>query len=51
MGHEICEDMFPFSWIPYTSSHYEKLTMNLWGMALWVIIAFVLFKKKIFLSV
>ena len=51
MGHEICEDMFPFSWTPFSSSHYEKLTMSLWGMGLWIFIAFILFKKKLFLSV
>jgi heparan-alpha-glucosaminide N-acetyltransferase len=51
MGHEICADMFPFSWTAYTFSHYEKLTMNLWGMSLWVFIAFILYKKRIFLAI
>jgi len=50
MGHEICHDFFPFSWKPYTNSHAELLGMNLWGTALWVLIAFVLFKKRIFLA-
>lgn len=51
MGHEICHGMFPFSWAPFSQSHYEALTMNLWGTFLWMFIAYVLYKKKIFLAV
>lgn len=51
LGHEICHGMIPFGWTPISSSHYELLTMNLWGAYLWVFIAFQLFKRKIFFSV
>ena len=51
MGHEICEDFFPFSWIPYTQTHAELLFMNLWGMSIWILIAYILYKKGMFLSI
>ena len=51
VGHEICEDFFPFSWEPYSQTHAELLFMNLWGMSLWVLVAFFLHEKKIFVSI
>jgi len=51
VGHEICEEFFPFSWQPYSQSHAELLFMNLWGMSLWVLVAFFLHQKKIFVSI
>jgi len=50
MGHEICHDYFPFSWKLFTHTHSELLAMNIWGTTLWVIAAYVLFKKRIFLA-
>ena len=51
MGHEICHDYFPFSWKLFTHTHSELLAMNIWGTTLWVIAAYVLFKKRIFLAI
>jgi len=51
LGHEICHGVIPFGWNPISSSHYELLTMNLWGTYLWLFIAFQLYKRKIFFSV
>jgi len=50
MGHEICHDYFPFSWKLFTQTHAELLAMNIWGTALWVIAAYILFKKRMFLA-
>ena len=59
MGHEILADYFPFSWSwksPGTklgeySSHWTATTSNLCGACIWLIIAFILFKKKMFIRV
>ena len=50
-GHEICADLFPFSWVTITDTHAEKLFMNLWGMSLWVTISYIFYRKGIFVSV
>ena len=51
LGSEVCEGYFPLDWIPYTSGHAELLFMNMWGTAFWVIVSYLLFKAKIFISV
>jgi heparan-alpha-glucosaminide N-acetyltransferase len=59
MGHEILEEYFPFSWswkAPHTrvgeySTHWTMTASNLIGACWWLVIAFVLFKKKIFIRV
>ncbi|KAE8742323.1 hypothetical protein FOCC_FOCC012123 [Frankliniella occidentalis] len=51
VGHEITRNMFPWSWKPYWGTHGEYLGMNLWGTTLWIIIAFYLFKRNIFVTI
>ena len=51
LGHEICEDLFPFSWQPVTQTHWELLLMNLWGTGLWVLISFELYFLGVFISI
>lgn len=50
IGHEVTRRMFPWSWQPFYRSHEEYLAMNLWGTTLWMMIAFALYKKKLFIS-
>jgi heparan-alpha-glucosaminide N-acetyltransferase len=50
IGHEVTRRMFPWSWQPYYHSHEEYLAMNLWGTTLWLMIAFALYKKNVFIS-
>ena len=52
VGHGILWRHFPFSWEmePY-GTHAEKLAMGMIGTALWVLIAYFLFCKKIFLKI
>ena len=50
IGHEVCGNLFPFSWIPYTTGHMELLFMNMWGAILWIIISYCLYQKKVFLA-
>lgn len=51
IGHEVTKNLFPWSWQPYYRSHEEYLAMNLWGTTLWMLIAFVLYKKNVFVTV
>jgi len=53
VGQEILKNYFPFSFItPYTfSSHGLVLASNFLGVFTWVIIAFILHKKGLYLRV
>ncbi|KAM5264635.1 heparan-alpha-glucosaminide N-acetyltransferase isoform 2-T2 [Ctenodactylus gundi] len=49
VGHEVFENYFPFHWkLEDNQSHKEHLIQNTVATALWVLIAYVLYKKKIF---
>ncbi|XP_061447027.1 heparan-alpha-glucosaminide N-acetyltransferase [Rhineura floridana] len=49
VGHEIFENYFPFKWkMQDTQSHSEHLAQNLTATSLWVIIAYILYQKRIF---
>ncbi|KAG7458870.1 hypothetical protein MATL_G00225180 [Megalops atlanticus] len=49
VGHEVFEEYFPFRWRMHNSqSHAEHLTQNLVATSVWVVIAYMLYRKKIF---
>lgn len=49
VGHEVFHNYFPFQWkLGNTQSHKEHLTQNIVATALWVLIAYILYKKKVF---
>ncbi|XP_040587715.1 heparan-alpha-glucosaminide N-acetyltransferase isoform X2 [Mesocricetus auratus] len=49
VGHEVFEDYFPFRWkLEDDQSHKEHLIQNIVATALWVLISYVLYKKKMF---
>ncbi|XP_069341133.1 heparan-alpha-glucosaminide N-acetyltransferase isoform X1 [Eulemur rufifrons] len=49
VGHEVFENYFPFQWkLQDGQSHKEHLTQNIVATAVWVLIAYVLYRKKIF---
>lgn len=51
IGHSICAHLFPFHWrMPYMATHSLRLVEAVWGTALWVIIAHVMAKKKVFIT-
>ncbi|XP_028028527.1 heparan-alpha-glucosaminide N-acetyltransferase [Bombyx mandarina] len=51
VGHSLCAHLFPFHWkIPNMETHTIKLLEAVWGTALWVIIAHVMAKKKVFIT-
>ncbi|XP_037389003.1 heparan-alpha-glucosaminide N-acetyltransferase isoform X2 [Pygocentrus nattereri] len=49
VGHEVFEDYFPFRWrMANSQSHSEHLAQNLLATSIWVLISYVLYRKKIF---
>ncbi|XP_052402417.1 heparan-alpha-glucosaminide N-acetyltransferase isoform X1 [Carassius gibelio] len=49
VGHEVFEEYFPFRWkMANNQSHAEHLAQNLVATSIWVIIAYLLYRKKIF---
>ncbi|XP_029962551.1 heparan-alpha-glucosaminide N-acetyltransferase [Salarias fasciatus] len=52
VGHSLLGFYFPFSWeMRFQESHWERLFQSLWGTALWVLIAYFLYRKKFFLKI
>ncbi|XP_054421905.1 heparan-alpha-glucosaminide N-acetyltransferase [Pteronotus mesoamericanus] len=49
VGHEVFRNYFPFQWrLQDNQSHKEHLIQNIVATALWVLIAYALYKKKVF---
>ncbi|XP_067828430.1 heparan-alpha-glucosaminide N-acetyltransferase [Heptranchias perlo] len=52
VGHSVLGWYFPFSWeMKYKNSHAERLLQDLVGTAVWVFIAYLLYRKKFFLKI
>ncbi|XP_028324856.1 heparan-alpha-glucosaminide N-acetyltransferase isoform X2 [Gouania willdenowi] len=52
VGHSLLGFYFPFSWeMRFQSSHWEWLFQSLWSTSLWVLIAYMLYRKKFFLKI
>ncbi|KAM9365531.1 heparan-alpha-glucosaminide N-acetyltransferase [Pholidichthys leucotaenia] len=52
VGHSLLGFYFPFSWeMCFQGSHWEWLFQNLWATSLWVLIAYLLYRKKFFLKI
>uniref|UniRef100_A0A3Q1G1Y1 Si:dkey-192p21.6 n=1 Tax=Acanthochromis polyacanthus TaxID=80966 RepID=A0A3Q1G1Y1_9TELE len=52
VGHSLLGFYFPFSWeMRFQESHLEFLLQSLWGTSLWVLIAYLLYRKKFFLKI
>ncbi|XP_072533088.1 heparan-alpha-glucosaminide N-acetyltransferase [Salminus brasiliensis] len=52
VGHSLLGFYFPFSWeMRFQDSHWEQLFQSLWGTALWIIIAYLLYRKRFFLKI
>uniref|UniRef100_A0A3B3YK49 Heparan-alpha-glucosaminide N-acetyltransferase catalytic domain-containing protein n=1 Tax=Poecilia mexicana TaxID=48701 RepID=A0A3B3YK49_9TELE len=49
VGHEVFEDYFPFRWhMANSQSHAEHLIQNILATSLWVVISYILYRKRIF---
>lgn len=51
VGHVLTKDLFPWSWNIAVPSHASLLAMNLWTTSLWTIIAYLLYRKDIIITV
>ncbi|CAL1578381.1 unnamed protein product [Knipowitschia caucasica] len=52
VGHSLLGFYFPFSWdMSVRDSHWELLFMNLWGTSLWVLVSYLLYRKRFFLKI
>ncbi|XP_066535965.1 heparan-alpha-glucosaminide N-acetyltransferase [Hoplias malabaricus] len=52
VGHSLLGFYFPFSWeMRFQDSHWEKLFQSLWGTAIWIFIAYLLYRKQFFLKI
>ncbi|XP_026746231.1 heparan-alpha-glucosaminide N-acetyltransferase isoform X1 [Trichoplusia ni] len=51
IGHSVCAHLFPFHWrIPHMRTHALSLVEAVWGTMLWVVIAHIMAKKKVFIT-
>ncbi|KAJ3614851.1 hypothetical protein NHX12_018421 [Muraenolepis orangiensis] len=49
VGHEVFEEYFPFRWrMADSQSHAEHLAQNLVATSCWVLISYLLYKKRVF---
>ncbi|XP_014204776.1 heparan-alpha-glucosaminide N-acetyltransferase [Copidosoma floridanum] len=52
VGHYLTMGLFPFMWnYPVTPTHASVLAMNLWTTMLWAVIAKILYKKEVLVTV
>ncbi|GCB64323.1 hypothetical protein scyTo_0004584 [Scyliorhinus torazame] len=52
VGHSVLGWYFPFSWqMKHENTHAERLLQDLVGTAIWVLIAYMLYRKKFFLKI
>ncbi|KAG7173292.1 Heparan-alpha-glucosaminide N-acetyltransferase-like 2 [Homarus americanus] len=51
VGHEVCNGLFPWFWEPVKQYHAYFLLMNLWGTSIWVIVAYLCHRRKLYISV
>lgn len=52
LGHEMAFQMLPFHYIiGPMRTHWANLPEALWGTGLWLIIAYILYKNKVFITV
>ncbi|TRY61485.1 hypothetical protein TCAL_02163 [Tigriopus californicus] len=51
VGHEVCKGYFPFSWKSFSITHTEMLLMNIWAVSVWVMLSFILYRLKFFITV
>lgn len=52
VGHEVFHSMLPWHWhIGPMNTHFVLLLENMWNASLWVVIAYVLYCKQIFISI
>ncbi|KAL2734398.1 heparan-alpha-glucosaminide N-acetyltransferase-like [Vespula squamosa] len=51
IGHSVTMELFPWSWKENDPTHFTQLFINLWTTALWLLAAYLLYKKDIKITV
>ncbi|XP_040292786.1 heparan-alpha-glucosaminide N-acetyltransferase-like [Bufo bufo] len=52
VGHSLLASYFPFNWeVKNWTSHYEFLAQDLLGTFIWVLVSYLLYRKKFFLKI
>lgn len=51
VGHTLTKGLFPWAWRIVHPTHASVLFMNLWTTVLWTMIAYVLYRKDIIITV
>ena len=52
LGHGVAWQLFPFHyiWGPM-DTHWAKLPEALWGSGVWLVVAYVMYRNKVFITV
>ncbi|XP_015126094.1 heparan-alpha-glucosaminide N-acetyltransferase [Diachasma alloeum] len=51
IGHQMCYQIFPFHWrYGAMNTHYWRTIAGLWEVSLWAIIAYIMHRKRIYIS-
>ena len=49
--HSIFASYLPVYWVmPDFTLHWQKLLMTTWGCAVWVVVSYILYRNKIFIT-
>ncbi|XP_034244775.1 heparan-alpha-glucosaminide N-acetyltransferase [Thrips palmi] len=52
IGHQLCYQLFPFHWqLGPMNTHLMVLLENVWGVLLWILVAVLMYRRKVFVSV
>ncbi|XP_025835785.1 heparan-alpha-glucosaminide N-acetyltransferase-like, partial [Agrilus planipennis] len=53
VGHNLSYSIFPIRWIPPggLNNYFITLTENVWGVSMWILVAYCCYKMKYFLTV
>jgi len=50
VGHILARPLLPFSWSPVSSTHGAHFAMHATGTAVWILLSWILYRKRIFLT-
>ena len=52
LGHQTAYDMMPFNfYTDYMRTHWVYLLESIWGTALWLLVALIMYRNKVFIVV
>jgi len=51
VGHEVCSKTFPIQFQVEETRHWQLITMHLYGVLFWTVIAGLMYRKKMFIAI